>query len=184
MHRDEAPARPRLIAPTKMTLCKFFAQGVCRNGDFCSFIHEPGTSTGQHLAPIAPVLPTTEKLSLNPAAVTYRNEEANPAQNCRFFLQGRCNIGKECRYIHPPAIWSAQQVYPDAIFVDSPQFPTDSRATVPCKFLSRPGGCQNSACPYLHVADEPNAEKRSSQDLEANGVEVSSRLSNFYRSQD
>jgi hypothetical protein len=75
-----------------MTLCKFFAQGFCRSGDSCNFIHEPGTSTGQHLAPVAPVLLTTENLNLNPAAVTYRNEEAKPAQNCRFFLQGKCSI--------------------------------------------------------------------------------------------
>jgi hypothetical protein len=167
-----------------MTLCKFFAQGFCRNGDSCNFTHEPGTSTGQHLASVAPVLPTTEKLNLNPSAVTYRNEQAKPAQNCRFFLQGKCNKGKGCRYIHLPAILSPQQVHPDAMFVDSPQLPPDSRATVPCRFLSSPGGCQNSSCPYLHVADEPNAEKSSSQDLEANGEEASSRFSDYCGSQD
>jgi hypothetical protein len=164
-----------------MTLCKFFARGFCRNGDSCNFIHEPSTSTGPHLAPVTPVLPTntTEKLNLNPAAVTYRNGEAKPAQNCRFFLQGKCNKGKECRYIRLPAISSPQQVHPDAIIVDSPRLPIDSRATVPCRFLSNFGGCQNSSCPYLHVADEPNAEKSSSQDLEANGEEASSHFSDF-----
>jgi hypothetical protein len=162
-----------------MTLCKFFAQGFCRSGDSCNFIHEPGTSTGQHLAPVAPVLLTTENLNLNPAAVTYRNEEAKPAQNCRFFLQGKCSKGKECRYIHLPATLSPQQVHPDAVFVDSPQLPPDSRATVPCRFLSRPGGCQNSSCPYLHVAGEPNAEKSSSQDLGANEEEASTRFLTF-----
>lgn len=166
-----------------MALCKFFAQGFCRHGDSCTFIHEPDTSTGQHLAPVTPVLPTIEKLNLNPAAMTYLNEVAKPAQNCHFFLQGKCNKGKGCRYIHLPAILSPQQVHPDAICVDSPQLPRDSRATVPCRFLSRPGGCQSSSCPYLHVADELNAEKRSSQGLEANREEVSSRFSNSYRSQ-
>lgn len=160
-----------------MTLCKFFAQGFCRRGDSCNFIHEPGTSTGQHLAPVTSVLLTTENLNPNPAAVTYRNEEAKPAQNCRFFLQGKCSKGKECRYIHLPAI--PQQVHPDAVFANPPQLPPDSRATVPCRFLPRPGGCQNSSCPYLHVADEPTAEKSSSQDLGASGEEASSRFLTF-----
>ena len=166
-----------------MALCKFFAQGFCRHGASCTFIHEPGTNTGQLLAPVAPALPTTKKLNLNPAATTYLNDEAKPAQTCHFFLQGKCNKGKECRYTHLPAILSPQQVRADPTYLDSPQLPPDYRATVPCRFLSRPSGCQNSSCPYLHVADGPSAEKRSSQDLEANREEVSSRFSNSCRSQ-
>ncbi|CZS92027.1 related to ariadne-2 protein [Rhynchosporium graminicola] len=54
-----------------------------------------------------------------------------------------------------------QQVDPD---IASP----DSRATIPCMFLSRPRGCQNSSCPYLHVVNAPAGAKDSGQDLEAN----------------
>lgn len=160
-----------------MTSCKFFAQGFCKNGDSCKFIHEPDTSTGQEFAPFAPILPTTEKISLDPATITHRDEEAKPAQNCWFFLQGKCNKGEWCRYAHPPAVLSPQQVPPESIYLDSPQSVSDSRATVPCRFLSRPGGCLNSSCPYLHVADEAIAVKSSNQDLEANGEEASSPCS-------
>lgn len=166
------------ITSIKMTPCKFFAQGFCRNGDSCTFIHEPGTSTRQHLAPVPSVLPTTEK-PRNPATAIYRSEAAKAAQNCWFFSQGKCNKGVECRYIHPPDTLFPQQVHPGAIFPDSPQLPPDSRATVPCRFLSRPAGCQNSSCPYLHAQDEPNAEKSSSQDLGPNGEEASSRCCDF-----
>lgn len=156
------------IVPTKMTLCKFFAQGFCRNGDSCSFIHESRASTGLHL------MPSTETPNLKPAAVSDCNGESKPAQNCRFFLQGKCSKGKECRYIHPPAILSPQQVCSNAIFMGSPQLPTDSRASVPCRFLSSFGGCQNTSCPYLHVA-----EKSIREDLEANEEEASNRFSEF-----
>ncbi|KAM3076860.1 hypothetical protein ACMFMG_003671 [Clarireedia jacksonii] len=163
-----------------MTLCKFFAQGSCRHGDSCHFIHEPGKSIGQHLSLVTPTLPTTVKPKLNPAAVTYLSEGAKPPQNCHFFLQGNCNKGEGCRYIHPLA--TPQPVHADPILVDSPHLPSDSRATVPCRFLPRPGGCQNNSCPYLHAVDKPNAEKRGSQDLEANGEEDQEREDDFIRS--
>lgn len=167
-----------------MVLCRFFTRGLCRNGDSCNFIHEPGTNTGQQLAPVAPALLTTEKLDVNLTSIAYPNDEAKPAQNCRFFLQGNCNRGKGCRYIHLPAILSPQQAHLDALFVDSPQLPLDSRATIPCRFISRPGGCQNSSCPYMHVRQEPNVEKSSNQDLEPNEEDVSSHFSDFCRSKD
>lgn len=147
-----------------MALCRFFAKGFCSNGDSCKFIHEPSTSTGQHLAPIAPVFSTTEKLN---------------APSCHFFLQGKCNKGNECRYSHLLATIFTQQVPPDALFVDASQLPPDSRKTVHCRFLSSPSGCQNSSCPYLHVADEPNIEKTGGQYLEANEEEASIHLSDF-----
>lgn len=71
---------PISIFLTKMTLCMFFAKGRCRHGDFCSFIHEPGPSTRQHLTPFAHVVPSMEKSKLNSAAVTYRSEEPKQLQ--------------------------------------------------------------------------------------------------------
>ncbi|KFZ24279.1 hypothetical protein V502_01238, partial [Pseudogymnoascus sp. VKM F-4520 (FW-2644)] len=151
------------------------------NGDPCNFIHDPGTNTGQQLAPVAPALLTTEKLDVNLTSVAYPNDEAKPAQNCRFFLQGNCNRRKGCRYIHLPAILSPQQAHLDALFLDSPQLPPDSRATITCRFLSRPGGCQNSSCQYMHVGHEPNVEKSSSQDLEPNEEEDKDPEDDFIR---
>jgi len=158
-----------------MTSCKFFGQGFCRNGDFCSFIHAPSTSTGEHLVPTA----GAALLNLNSAAVNYGNREAKISQNCRFFSQGMCNKGKECRYIHHPTTTSSQYIHPVAVTLESAQLPTDTRSAVPCRFLSRPGGCQKTNCPYLHVVDEHNMENTSSQVLEKIYEEASSPISNL-----
>jgi hypothetical protein len=127
-------------------------------------MHEHGSST------------STGQYYYAPGASTRRNEEAKSAQACRFFLQGTCNKGKDCRYSHPATTTTLnlQPAKSDATSVDieSPQSPSDSRATVSCWFLSKPGGCQNSSCPYLHVADEHNTPE-SSRVLEANEEEAS-----------
>jgi hypothetical protein len=158
------------MAPTKMTLCKFFAQGSCRNGDSCDFIHEP----------VASAFPA---IDINPAAATHLNGGAKSTRICTFFMQGSCNKSDKCWYAHPPAIVPPQQVHPDTISLDPhlgqqdesyPQAPSDSRARVPCMFLSRPGGCQNGSCPYLHAVDDHEVKKSISQGFELNEDEVSS----------
>ena len=164
------------MAPTKMTTCKFFAQGFCKYRDSCDFIH------GQHTRTAA--LPGIEGLSINLAVPTHLNEEAKPPRICTFFMQGSCNMGDKCWYVHPPAIARPQQIHPNAISSDSYpgqqdkdslQAPSDSRASVLCKFLSYPGGCQNgSSCPYLHPVGDHQMEESSSCDFEDNEDEASS----------
>jgi hypothetical protein len=165
-----------------MTPCKFFAQGLCRNGDSCNFIHERSTSTQNHFGPVVSAFPAIERLNINPAAATHLNGGTKSTRICTFFLQGSCNKGDRCSYVHPPAIVPPQQAHPDTISLDpylgqqdesSPQAPSDSRARVPCKFLSRPGGCQNGSCPYLHTVEGHEVEKSSSQDFEVNEDEAS-----------
>ncbi|KAG9244268.1 hypothetical protein BJ878DRAFT_507093 [Calycina marina] len=123
--------------PIKMTLCKFYARGFCKNGDHCNFVHEPDTSTGKYGAPDDPVLSSTEKLnhSSSGTTATHPNEEVKPAQSCRFFSQGKCNKGEGCWYSHlPNTVNSQPAVHPEAPSVDSSQSPADSRATVLCSF--------------------------------------------------
>lgn len=179
------------MAPIKMTPCKFFAQGFCRNGDSCNSIHERNIGTQNHFGPVAAAFPAIERLNINLAASTYLNGGAKSTQICTFFMQGSCNRGDKCWYVHPPAVVPPQQAS-DAISLhpyvsqqdkSSPQAPSDSRARVPCKFLSRPGGCQRGSCPYLHAVDGHEVGKSSSQDFEINEDEASSYFSNLYRSQ-
>src|SRR5882757_6511474 len=99
------------MAPTKMTACKFFPQGFCRNGDSCGFIHEQHTRT--------PAQPTIERLSINPAVPTLPHKEAKSPRICTFFMQGSCNKGDKCWYVHPPAIVPPQKINPNAISLDS-----------------------------------------------------------------
>jgi len=54
------------------------------------------------------------------------------------------------------------------------QAPSDSRTQVPCKFLSRPGGCQKGSCPFLHTRDSREVEKSSNLDFELNKAKASS----------
>lgn len=180
------------MAPTKMTPCKFFAQGFCRNGDSCDFIHERNTCTQNHFEPVASAFPAIERLNINSAAATHLNGGAKSTRICTFFMQGSCDKSDKCWYVHPPAIVPPQQVHPDSISLDSylsqqdessPQAPSDSRARVPCKFLSRPGGCQIGSCPYLHAVDGHEVEKSSSQGFELSEDEASSYFSDLCRSQ-
>lgn len=172
-----------------MTTCKFFAQGFCRNGDSCDYIHELHASTQNHFGSVASAFPAIERLNINPAAATHLDGGAKTTRICRFFLQGLCNKGDKCWYVHPPAIVPPQQVHPNTISLDpylgqdesSPQAPPDSRARIPCKFLSRPGGCQNGSCPYLHAVGH-EVEKSSSQEFEVNEDEASSYFSDLCRS--
>lgn len=166
-----------------MTPCKFFAQGLCRNGDSCNFIHKRSTSAQNRLGPVASAFPAIERLNISPAAATHLNAGTKSTRICTFFLRGSCNKSDKCSYVHPPAIVPPQQVHPETIALDpylgqqdesSPQAPPDSRARVPCKFLSRPGGCQNGFCPYLHAVEDHEVENSSSQHFEVNEDEVSS----------
>ena len=180
------------MAPTKGRPCKFFAQGFCRNGDSCKFIHEQKIRTQNHFEPVASAFPAIERLNTNPAAATHLNGGTKSTRTCMFFLKGSCNRGDKCWYVHPLAIPPPQHIHTDAISLDpylgqqdesSPQASSDSRARVPCKYLSRTGGCQKNSCPYLHAVDGHEVEKSSSQDFELNEDEASSYFSDLCRSQ-
>ena len=171
------------MAPTKATPCRFFAQGLCRNGDSCYFIHEPNVSPQSHFEHAVSAFPAVERPYINLAVANHLNGRAKSNTICRFFMQGSCNKSDKCLFIHPSAILPPQQALPDAISPgprlgqlseNSPEAPSDSRARVPCKFLSRPSGCQNSSCPYLHAIDGHEVEESNSQDLETHEDEVSS----------
>lgn len=56
--------------------CHFFAQGRCRNGSNCQFLHE------------LPLSPTIGQAS------------GELRKICHFFAQGRCRNGSSCRYVH------------------------------------------------------------------------------------
>jgi len=105
-------------------------------------------------------------------------------------MQGSCNKGDKCRYVHPSPTVPPQQVNPYAILLDtclsqqhesSPQATPDSRARVTCKFLPSPGGCRNGSCPYLHTLDGQEVEKASNQDFEVIEDEVTEYFSDLCR---
>ncbi|KAK2754687.1 hypothetical protein FQN54_006820 [Arachnomyces sp. PD_36] len=56
--------------------------------------------------------------------------------------------------------------YPGQRVETFPQDVPDSRSTVPCKFLSLPGGCQINFCPYLHVINGQEVKSSRDEDIE------------------
>jgi hypothetical protein len=109
---------------------------------------------------------------------------------CRYFSRGICRNGDECTYLHENTVGAGGHLRSDALSfpaIDalsinpytpvptlSPGLPdyslngsSDSRALVLCKFITRPGGCKNGACPYSHNIDKPhsNDPKRLEKDM-------------------
>lgn len=135
--REPHTKRPRRTRPYMMSsntmLCKFFAQGSCRNGGSCGFVHERGASSAQS------------------------SPDVRVRVACKFFAQGSCQNKESCSFSHDETI-------------NSPKSNSDSRARVLCKFTSRPGGCRNCACPYLHAVEDDgcNMGRGGSQDFDIN----------------
>lgn len=109
---------------------------------------------------------------------------------CIFFPQGRCRNGDSCGFIHErttstqnhtstfPAIGRLGTTSTAATRVASTaQATPDSRASVPCKFVSSAGGCRNDPCPYLHPSNGQEAEKAGNQDFEMIENEVAHHTS-------
>jgi len=156
---------PYAMAPTKMIKCKFFAQGFCKYGDACNFLH--GWQTHNT------ALSTTQRPRIRPSAPTLKSEDVRSSRICTLFMQGSCQKGNKCRDRHPQATAQSPQVDMNATSFDScrgqednstPPSQSDSRAQVPCRFFSLPGGCRNESCPYLHILG--NHEGNRSRDCE------------------
>ncbi len=162
-----------------MIPCKFFAQGFCKNGNSCNFVHDRRPIQNND-GFVNTVLPTIERVNNNSGFVARFNGENRSSLVCTFFLRGMCNKGDECRFTHPTT--SATPQHPATITpssygaqedTDCPEEQSDSRGRFPCKFATRPGGCQNSSCPYLHALDDQESGKDISQGFEGNEDEAS-----------
>jgi hypothetical protein len=94
---------------------------------------------------------------------------------CHFFQRGTCKNGDSCRFPHQQdestqnrvlsmASQSSWRVQPQPISLrpkddgqlqrHTSEAQSDPRAIIPCKYLTRPGGCQNSSCPFFHGVEK------------------------------
>ncbi|KAK5266905.1 hypothetical protein LTR99_006137 [Exophiala xenobiotica] len=151
-----------------MTLCRYFQHGSCWNGDSCEYRHERDLNTLRYAEPVVSCLPAIEGLFIN--------QQVRPTAICKYFVQGKCTKGDACGYLHPFTGPPSQEAQADASSTSGLgsrqhtnifQEPQDSRARVPCRFLSRPGGCRNNPCPFLHAEKDHEAERNNARDVEA-----------------
>lgn len=159
--------------------CRFFAQGACKNGASCKFIHEKPSSTQSisleawSLASLGAQLPIMES-----PTVAHNFGYAKCPQPCRFFSQGLCHYGDTCRNEHASTesrfklqqSTASEEIPASEEVMESSRVPSDSRSSIPCRFFSRPGGCHNDSCSYLHV--EHAEDKRRNEDVQMNEDEV------------
>jgi hypothetical protein len=176
------------MLPIKRPLCKYFSIGICKNADSCAYSHEvrPDTNdqidAGQQAASL-----DISKLSINSSLVSNHVKGAMATQTCKFFIQGSCSRGEQCWYIHPQGGLPLQRAvsatehphhHVDLSSKEISDLKRDSRGQVPCKFLSRPKGCQNNSCPYLHeTVLSASVKTEYGRDHEAND-DVSIQYSN------
>eukprot|EP00929_Paragymnodinium_shiwhaense_P047338 TRINITY_DN2400_c0_g1_i1.p1 TRINITY_DN2400_c0_g1~~TRINITY_DN2400_c0_g1_i1.p1 ORF type:complete len:842 (+),score=148.31 TRINITY_DN2400_c0_g1_i1:61-2526(+) len=93
-----AAYQPPATTEVKRTICKFYLQGICRDGNNCGFAHgehDLGQPVG-HAAPAA-------RTSYQPPAHAAQEPALGPERKrtiCRFFLEGTCQRGNQCGFAH------------------------------------------------------------------------------------
>lgn len=110
--------------------------------------------------------------------------------SCLFFKSGTCRNGDSCTFLHEnvsttrtslndiSSLWSnTKRLSTGPMNTTSNARSTepfqDSRAKVPCRFFSSPGGCQKGSCPYLHVVQELDRATDGIRSLEIAEIEAS-----------
>eukprot|EP00931_Biecheleriopsis_adriatica_P101953 TRINITY_DN7699_c0_g1_i1.p1 TRINITY_DN7699_c0_g1~~TRINITY_DN7699_c0_g1_i1.p1 ORF type:complete len:442 (+),score=78.85 TRINITY_DN7699_c0_g1_i1:38-1327(+) len=120
--------RPRF----RETACAFFAQNACKNGEFCTFSHDPNlieeAVMSGRIDPSAPAHPRT-------------------TTPCKFFLTGSCKK-TDCPFSHDPDAINAA-VSKGTLTLDQ-LYGATQKQEVPCKFFMS-GKCRNeTSCPFSH----------------------------------
>ncbi len=83
--------------------CRFFAQGRCNKGDRCEFSHEmPGQAQSNNNTPFGGG-------GWNNSSTN--NNNGTKKQPCKFFAQGKCKFGANCKYSHDMNSMSASQSF-------------------------------------------------------------------------
>lgn len=162
--------------------CVFYAQGTCRNGSSCRFVHDgPPSTQNTGFEETGSALPVRQRPDNNAVATAPNPNDARTPKICKWFLKGSCHYGDKCRNLHDRTQAMQPPVRPSSVeqsanlgqpATASTSATADSRSGVPCKFFSRPGGCKNSSCPYLHI-DNHNKDLRGVEEFEDNKDEAS-----------
>lgn len=77
-----------------MEVCKYHRAGTCKRGDKCKYLHEGNEAVHTEFPN-----PTDGQSTLRADAPDF-HPTVPPV--CRFFREGRCRAGNDCRFSHPP----------------------------------------------------------------------------------
>lgn len=127
VHKDARDSKPEGYKDkwTSRVPCRFFQQGICRNGDSCQMSHDPRDSQPRPLSHKFP-------------------------EECAFFLQGKCSRGGGCTFAHGQdelAIIQSLQAEKDRF--------RKLRDLQGLQTLARPGDWRCPGCDALVYASKP-----------------------------
>lgn len=88
--RNVRPPNTGVLQPPR---CLHYTREACGRGNFCQFVHEGDLL--QHQTPR--VLPNLHQPNLGRPA---EENNAQARKPCRYFAQGRCYKGAQCRFSH------------------------------------------------------------------------------------
>jgi len=127
------------MVDVKRTICKFFEEGTCDKGGYCSFAH------GAHEIGVPVVCEAVVKRSV-----------------CRFFLQGNCDKGSNCAFAH--GVHEVGTLIPKIPGVDVPTIghgggsnpqPTSKRTI--CQFWLQGMCTKGDSCGFAHGYEQIGA---------------------------
>jgi GLE1-like protein./Zinc finger C-x8-C-x5-C-x3-H type (and similar). len=77
--------------------CKYFAQGKCKYGASCKYSHDVSRNLGTN---VASPFGQAQNTSVSPFGNTGWNDSSNKTQPCKFFAEGKCRFGANCKFCH------------------------------------------------------------------------------------
>ncbi len=152
--------------------CRYFQQGHCNRGTACKFSHSP-RKQGEDPPRSRPVLAPHPSAGYVQVQIVSAQATATAPPACQYYLQGSCQFGDGCHYLHPRRNPRAPIITPSSPSGLRPLAPTftpaiekgfSSGSTGPgafgsCKFYAQGKCSKGGACPFPHLA--PTVRKQS-----------------------